>query len=83
MDWSGFKTIFHTNNTWAVPVYGNVQRSRSLEPYNNSKNDRGHKRHRYYKYILIIILSGSFPSQTLAETIGGVSATASPVACNG
>ena len=30
--------------------------------------------HRYYKYILAIILSGSFPSQTLAETIGGVSA---------
>ncbi len=81
MDWSGFKTIFHTNNTrGSVPVYGDVQRTRSLEPHNNSKNDRGHKRHRYYKYILAVILSGSFPSQTLAETIGGVSATASPVA---
>ena len=81
MDWSGFKTIFHTNNTRSsVPVHGDVQRTRSLEPHNNSKNDRGHKRHRYYKYILAVILSGSFPSQTLAETIGGVSATASPVA---
>ena len=30
--------------------------------------------------MLAVIISGSFPSQTLAETIGGVSATASPVA---
>ena len=81
MDWSGFKTIFHTNNTRSgVPVHGDVQRTRSLEPHDHPKNNRGHKRHRYYKYILAVILSGSFPSQTLAETIGGVSATASPVA---
>ena len=81
MDWSGFKTKFHTNNTRSsVPVYGDVQRTRSLKSYDNPKDNRGHKRHRYYKYILAIILSGSFPSQSLAETIGGVSATASPVA---
>ena len=30
--------------------------------------------------IFSVIISGSFPSQTLAETIGGVSANASPVA---
>ena len=81
MDWSGFKTKFHTNNTrGSVPVHGDLQRTRSLKPHDHPKNNRGHKRHRYYKYILAVIISGSFPSQTLAETIGGVSATASPVA---
>ena len=38
------------------------------------------RRNRYYKYILAVILSGFFPSHSLAETVGGVSATASPVA---
>jgi hypothetical protein len=33
-----------------------------------------------YKYIPAIILSALFPSTSLAETVGGVSATASPVA---
>ena len=64
----------------SVPVHGDLQRTRSLEPHDHPKNNRGHKRHRYYKYILAVIISGSFPSQTLAETIGGVSALLSPVA---
>ena len=81
MDWSGFKTIFHTNNTrGSVPVYGDIQRSWSKQPYNYSKSNRGYKRNRHYKYFLPIILSALFPSTSLAETVGGVSATASPVA---
>ena len=80
MDWSGFKTIFHTNNTrGSVSVHRNVQRSWSEQPNDYSKDNRGYKRNRYYKYLLPIIL-GLLPSQSLAETVGGVSATASPVA---
>ena len=81
MDWSGFKTIFHTNNTrGSVPVYGDIQRSWFKQPYNYSKSNRGYKRNRHYKYLLPVILSALFPSTSLAETVGGVSATASPVA---
>lgn len=80
MDWSGFKTIFHTNNTRGiVSVHRNVQRSWSEQPNDYSKDNRGYKRNRYYKYLLPIVL-GLLPSQSLAETVGGVSATASPVA---
>ena len=80
MDWSGFKTIFHTNNTrGSVSVHRNVQRSWSEQPHDYSKDNRGYKRNRYYKYLLPIVL-GLLPSQSLAETVGGVSATASPVA---
>ena len=80
MDWRGFKTNFHTNNTRrSVPVYGNVQRTRTSEPYNYSKNNRGYKRNRHYKYLLAVIATLSC-SPVSAETVGGVSATASPVA---
>ena len=80
MDWRGFKTNFHTNNTRrSVPVYGNVQRTRTSEPYNYSKNNRGYKRNRHYKYLLAVIATLSC-SPVSAETVGGVSATASPIA---
>ena len=81
MDWSGFKTIFRTNNTrGSVPIHGDIQRSWFKQPYNYSKGNRGYQRNRHYKYLLPVILSALFPSTSLAETVGGVSATASPVA---
>ena len=84
MDWRGFKTNFHTNNTRSsVPVYGDVQRTRTSEPYNYSKNNRGYKRNRHNKYLLPVILCLSQLASVIparAETVGGVSATASPVA---
>ena len=81
MDRSNKQASVHTDDTRSsVSVHGDVQGARSLEPYNHKQNHRHYKRHRYYKYILAVILSGFFPSQSLAETVGGVSATASPVA---
>ena len=84
MDWSRFKTIFHTNNTRSsVPVYGDVFRTRATKPYNHSKNNGGYKRNRHHKYLLPVTLcltSIATAPATLAETVGGVSATASPVA---
>ena len=73
-------SIYTESSRRSISVHGDLSGTWSLKPHNHSKNNRGHKRHRYYKYILAIILSGSFPSQALAETVGGVSATASPVA---
>ena len=69
-----------TNNTRSsVSVHRNLFGTWFKQPYNNSKRNRSYKRNRHYKYIpaVIALLIGS-PSY--AETVGGVSATASPVA---
>ena len=70
-----------TDNTRSsISVYRNLLWSWFKQPYNYPKRDRSHKHNRYYKYIPAVILSALFPSTSLAETVGGVSATASPVA---
>ena len=82
MDW--IKRISKTNlvssNTGStVHVHRNVCGSRSNESNNHSKRNHNRKRHRYYKYIpAVVSLFFALPSH--AETVGGVSATASPVA---
>ena len=79
MDWSNKQTSIHTNSTRSsVSVYRNLSRSRFEQSNNYSKSDRGRKRHGYYKYLLPITLLFANPSY--AETVGGVSATANPVA---
>ena len=81
MGWIEQQTKLHTNNTWrSVPVHGDLSRSRFKQSYDYPKRDNNRKRNGNYKYILAIILSTLFPSQAFAETVGGVSATASPVA---
>ena len=84
MDKCNRETKFHANNTRSsVSVYRNPECSRSPESHDYSENDRGDKRNRHYKYLPAVILSAaSFltPGQVLSETVGGVSATASPVA---
>ena len=80
MDWHNQQTNIYTNNTRrSVSVHRNVSGSWSKQSNNHSKNHRGSKYHRYYKYLLAVIL-GTCPNAALAETVGGVSATAAPVA---
>ena len=73
-------TNLYTDNTrGSVSIHGNVSRSSFKSTNNYPKNDRDNKRSGYYKYIpAVISLFFALPSH--AETIGGVSATASPVA---
>ena len=84
MDRRNKQTAIHTDDSWSiVSVHGDVQGTRSCESNNNSKNHRRYKRHRYnfnIQSVIGAILLGLLPSQSLAETVGGVSATASPVA---
>jgi hypothetical protein len=81
MDWRNQQTNIHTNNTRSsVSVHRNVSRPWFKQSNNNSKNHRNKIGHRHYKYLYAIILSAILPSQALAETVGGVSATAAPVA---
>ena len=84
MDWSNRKTILHTDNTRSsVSIHRNSVFSRSPESYDHPKGDRGYKRNRHHKHLPAIILcltSIATAPATLAETVGGVSATASPIA---
>jgi hypothetical protein len=79
MDRCSKQAIVHTDNTRSsVSVHRNLSRTWFKQSNNYSEGDRGHKRNRYHKYLLAVTLLFTNPSY--AETIGGVSATASPVA---
>ena len=80
MDRNNNQTELYTDNSrGSVSVHGNVQRSRSQQSNNYSKNHRGNKHNRYYLYLLTVGINLAFPIQAYAE-VGGVSATAAPVA---
>ena len=84
MDRRNRQTVLHTDNTRSsVPVHRNSIFSRFTKSHNYPENNRSYKRNRYNKYFPTIILcltSFATAPATLAETVGGVSATASPVA---
>ena len=64
---------------WCFPIYTKLSRTRYDEPNNNSKDNHHPKRHRYDKY-LYTIAALFVASPTYAEGVGGVSATANPIA---
>jgi len=79
MDRCNKQTSIYTDNTRRiVSVHRNLLWPRITKSYNYSKSDGGYKRNRHYKYLLAVTLL--FASPSYAETVGGVSATASPVA---
>ena len=83
MDGNNKQTNLHTDNTRrSVPVYRDVFRSWFAKSHDHPKGNRGNKRNRYYKHLLAIsgICIGLHPVNAFAEGIGGVSATASPIA---
>ena len=85
MDWRNKQTNIHTNNTRrSVSVHRNLSGSWFKQSNNNSKNHGNKKRNRHNLYLYAVILSVLSPTlvqqRVLAETVGGVSATAAPVA---
>lgn len=84
MDRSNRNTNVQTNSSRSkFSVHRNLFRSWTSESHDYSKRNRGYKRNRHYKYIPTIgaLLFGLLsPSTAFSETVGGVSATASPVA---
>jgi hypothetical protein len=82
MDWfkHEHKTIIHTERSGStVPVRRIIHWTWNVESNNNSKRTNNTKRNHFYKYLLAIVLG--LPTPTLANTdVGGVSATANPVA---
>jgi len=80
MDRSKFQTHVCSNNSGSsVSVHGDIQGSGFKQSYNYPKRNNNTKRYRYYKYLPAIV-SLFFACPSYAETVGGVSATASPVA---
>ena len=84
MDWDRHKTHLSTDNTRSsVSVHRDVSSPRSFKSYNNTKSNRGNKRHRHNKYLLSVVLCLSQLANVptvKASDVGGVSATASPIA---
>ena len=85
MDKLGYQqqTKLHDNNARRrLSIYRNIFRSRLNKSYNNKSHNNYTKRHKYNKHLLKLIsicLLGT-ASPTFASDIGGVSATANPVA---
>jgi len=79
MDWSNKQTDIYTNNARrSVSVHRNVSGSWFKQSNNHSKNDGNPKHHGYHKYLYsVVALLFALPAN--AE-VGGVSATAAPVA---
>ena len=86
MDWTRFiinkQTKLAADNTRKqLQSARALLRTRSSDAYNNTTRDHHPKRYRKHKYILKLILGLSLlPSPSFATDVGGVSATANPVA---
>ena len=84
MDRRNRQTNVHTDKSWrSIPVYRNLFWTWFTKSYDYQQGNRGYKRNRYNKYFLPVILClanivNVVPAR--AETVGGVSATAAPVA---
>jgi len=85
MDWIGFKQqakLFNNNTRLRLSIRGKLSRARPFQSYNNTENNNNTKRNKHNKHLLKLIsicLLGTV-SPTFASDIGGVSATANPVA---
>ncbi len=88
MDWTRFINIKQTKleairSRCSVPIHRALQWTRSSDSHDNTERNHRPKRHRKHKYILKLILGLSLlPTVPIARAtdVGGVSATANPVA---
>ena len=84
-EWTGlFQYKLHDNNTWrGISVYSDLRRAWSIKSNSDSKSYRSNKRNRHHKYLYPIALcltNLAIAPVTLAADVGGVSATANPIA---
>ena len=76
--------LYTDNRRRSLSIHRNDERTWASESHNNTKSYRGNKCHRHNKYISTIgtlcLLNLAIAPAIQAETVGGVSATAAPVA---
>ena len=81
MDRSGIKTRLQTVGTRSsVSVHRDVHGTRAQQSYDHPKRDNHRKHNRNYKRLYAVIVALFCATPAHAETVGGVSATAAPVA---
>ena len=77
------RKLYNSRRWWSLPIYSIISRPRHDQPDNNTKNDYNRKRNSHNKrlYPVALALLGIVnPTAALAESVGGVSATANPIA---
>ena len=75
--------LYNRRSRRELSIYPDISRARLDQPDNNSKSHHSRKRDRHNKYLYAIstlVLSLAQPAAVLAEGVGGVSATANPIA---
>ena len=80
---SNRSTKLYTDNTRSsLSIYGKLSRTWPFKSHSHTKNDNYKFRNRYNKYLYTIATIGSLlsPNVALAADVGGVSATANPIA---
>ena len=91
MDWFRCRKqtrLEHRKSRWKFSIYRNISSTRDGQPDNNSEShrdpkcDRHHFNFQQLKYLLLILLNANvlFPTPVRSADVGGVSATANPVA---
>jgi len=86
MEWIGFrsKTNIYTNNAWSsLSIQRKLSRAWPFKSHNNTENNNYKFSHRHNKHLYAIAttcLSLITCNPIYAETVGGVSATANPIA---
>ena len=75
-------SIYSVNTRRSLPIFPKLFWTWARKSNNNTKNDSHRKRNRYYKYLYTITTLCSIisPNTVLAQGVGGVSATANPIA---
>ena len=76
------KQLHNSRTWWSLSIYPDIFWTRDDESNNNTKSNKYTKRHRYYKHLYAIATLSSLlsPNVALAQGVGGVSATANPIA---
>ena len=76
------KSVYNINAWTSISIFPDIFWTRYDESNNNSKNNSNRKRYRYNKHLYAIATCSSLlcPNVALAQGVGGVSATANPIA---
>ena len=78
--------LYPDNTRSSFPIYGKLSRSRIIESHRHTKNDNYKQRHRHNKYIhtikriCLLFVASVIATPANAADVGGVSATANPIA---
>ena len=80
-NWIGLQQLkLHNNKSRSsIPVHDDLSRAGNDKPNRDPKNNRGYQRNGYYKYLYPVI-GLLIASPVSAADVGGVSATANPIA---